>query len=195
VTPLSPERFGLWATLDREAYDFLQRARELMGHRNPRDEIAPVLKQALALLVGQLEKQKYAAAARPRTSSQDAPEAAVNDTASGNRRDASSQSEAAGPRETVAGSRHIPAAVKRAVRERDGEQCTFVSENGRRCPTRRMLEFDHIEPVARGGASTVANLHLVCRAHNQHAAERAFGIEFMERKRIEARRGSLARRR
>ena len=145
-----------------------------------------MLKQALALLVGQLEKQKYAATARPRTSSQDAPESAVNDAAPGNPRDASSQSAAAGPRETVAGSRHIPAAVKRAVRKRDGEQCTFVSEDARRCPARRMLEFDHIEPVARGGASTVANVHLVCRAHNQHAAENAFGIEFMERKRAEA---------
>jgi 5-methylcytosine-specific restriction endonuclease McrA len=78
--------------------------------------------------------------------------------------------------------------VKRAVRERDGERCAFVSASGQRCSARSRLEFDHIEPVARGGASTVENVRLVCRSHNQHAAESAFGIEFMERKRAEARR-------
>jgi 5-methylcytosine-specific restriction endonuclease McrA len=51
------------------------------------------------------------------------------------------------------------------------------------------LEFDHIDPVACGGESTKANLRLLCRAHNQHAAERAFGAEFMERKRSDAQHG------
>jgi hypothetical protein len=38
-------------------------------------------------------------------------------------------------------------------------------------------------PVARGGDATVENLRLLCRAHNQHAAERAFGADFMAEKR------------
>jgi HNH endonuclease len=50
------------------------------------------------------------------------------------------------------------------------------------------LEIDHIEPVARGGEATVENLRLLCRAHNQYAAEREFGAEFMSRKLDEARR-------
>jgi hypothetical protein len=37
-----------------------------------------------------------------------------------------------------------------------------------------MLEFDHIEPVARGGHATTANLRLRCRAHNQYEADRIF---------------------
>jgi hypothetical protein len=49
-----------------------------------------------------------------------------------------------------------------------------------------MLEFDHIEPVARGGTSTVDNLRLRCRAHNQYEAERIFGAEFMKAKRDQA---------
>jgi Holliday junction resolvasome RuvABC DNA-binding subunit len=48
------------------------------------------------------------------------------------------------------------------------------------------LEFDHIEPVARGGKATVGTMRLRCRAHNQHEAERLFGAGFMNRKREEA---------
>jgi hypothetical protein len=35
--------------------------------------------------------------------------------------------------------------------------------------------------------TTIDNVRLLCRAHNQHAAERAFGTDFMDRKRREAR--------
>ncbi|HEY2954716.1 MAG TPA: HNH endonuclease, partial [Candidatus Eisenbacteria bacterium] len=86
------------------------------------------------------------------------------------------------------GSRHIPAAVRRAVHERDGGRCAFVSDAGKRCAATRFLEIDHIEPVARGGEATLENLRLLCRAHNQYAAEREFGVEFMGRKREETRR-------
>ena len=157
--PLAPERYGLQCTLDQETYDLLQRARDLMGHRNPSGEVVPVLKSALQLLVAQLEKQKYSGTDRPL------------------------------PSKPGTSARHIPAAVKRAVAKRDGGRCAFVSEAGRRCAARRTLEFDHIEPVARGGQATAENVRLVCRAHNQHAAESAFGVAFMEQRRSEARRG------
>jgi hypothetical protein len=63
-----------------------------------------------------------------------------------------------------------------------------VSERGQRCAARTRLEFDHIEPMARGGESTVTGLRLRCRAHNQYEAERRFGGEFMRHKRERARR-------
>lgn len=44
--------------------------------------------------------------------------------------------------------------------------------------------------VARGGQASVENLRLLCRAHNQHAAEREFG-----RQRIEGLREASQRRR
>ena len=158
VTPLAPQRYAYECTFDQETLDLMQRARDLMGHLGPPPDGPSVLKSALRLLVGQLEKQKYAATDRPL------------------------------PSKPGTSARHIPAAVKRSVRKRDGERCAFVSESGHRCSARDRLEFDHIEPVARGGSSTVENVRLVCRAHNQHAAECALGIEFMERKRAEARR-------
>jgi len=73
------------------------------------------------------------------------------------------------------------------VWRRDGGQCTFVSDKGQRCEARSRLEFDHTDPVARGGQATVAGLRLRCRAHNQYEAERVFGTGFMQRKRNEAR--------
>jgi hypothetical protein len=50
------------------------------------------------------------------------------------------------------------------------------------------LEFDHIEPVARGGTATVQGLRLRCRAHNQYTAECEFGADFMNGKREAAQR-------
>jgi hypothetical protein len=88
--------------------------------------------------------------------------------------------------------RHIPAAVKRAVRERDQDQCTFRSESGQRCPARARLEFDHIEPVARGGVATVDGMRLRCRAHNQYDEDCTFGAGFMARKRERAREEAAA---
>jgi hypothetical protein len=73
------------------------------------------------------------------------------------------------------------------VWERDGGQCTFVSEAGQRCPARMRLEFDHVDPVACGGQATVDGIRIRCRAHNQYTAECAFGVGFMETKREEAR--------
>jgi len=84
--------------------------------------------------------------------------------------------------------RHIPAEVRRAVWERDHRQCTFVSANGVRCGARTFLEFDHVQPVSRGGVATVDGIRLRCRAHNQYEAERILGAGFMQRKREEARR-------
>jgi hypothetical protein len=82
-----------------------------------------------------------------------------------------------------AGARRISGRVKREVSARDGGQCTFVSESGHHCEARANLELDHIEPVARGGKSVASNLRLRCRAHNQLAADEAFGAGFMHGRR------------
>ena len=84
--------------------------------------------------------------------------------------------------------RYIPASTRHAVWQRDGGQCTFVSESGHRCTERKLLELDHAIPVARGGPATVENIRLRCRAHNQYGADQAFGVEFMRRKRTDTRR-------
>jgi 5-methylcytosine-specific restriction endonuclease McrA len=73
--------------------------------------------------------------------------------------------------------------VKRAVWERDGGRCTYVGEDGRRCNSAWQVEFDHRIEVGRGGEPTVDNVRLLCRPHNQYAAEQTYGAEFMASKR------------
>jgi hypothetical protein len=61
------------------------------------------------------------------------------------------------------GERHkrvIPQAVKIAVSARDGGRC-------RKCGSTQQLHFDHVIPVSRGGANTVANIQLLCGPCNR----------------------------
>jgi 5-methylcytosine-specific restriction endonuclease McrA len=142
-------------------HDKLRRAQELLGPHVDSGDLGSVLDRALDALLSRLEKTKFAATANPRP---------------------------APPREST-DARYIPASVKREVWERDGGRCTFVSAEGRRCES-RSPEFDHIVAIARGGMSSLENLRLRCRAHNQLEAERTFGADFMARKRAETRAGS-----
>lgn len=99
-----------------------------------------MLFQALSELARKLEQRKFAATDQPRHGRHAKPE-----------------------------SRHIPAEVRRAVWERDGGRCTFTSDDGHRCEERKDVQFDHIDPYARGGEATVSGIRLLCRAHNQMA--------------------------
>lgn len=56
--------------------------------------------------------------------------------------------------------RLIPQAVKIAVSVRDGGRC-------RQCGSTEQLHFDHVIPVSRGGANTVANIQLLCAVCNR----------------------------
>jgi hypothetical protein len=87
------------------------------------------------------------------------------------------------PRKGPASSRHIPAAVQRAVRERDGDRCRYVDDHGRRCKERNHLQFHHRHPFGLGGEHSVGNVRLMCRAHNAYLAECDYGREAMARHR------------
>jgi hypothetical protein len=145
VAPLAPERYKVQFTVSQRTHDKLRRAQDLMRHTVPNGDPAEIFDRALTLLVEHLERTKLAAAKRPRE-----------------------------PRAEVAESRHIPAAVKRSVWTRDAGRCAFVGAEGR-CAERGFLEFHHVVPYASGGAATVENIYLRCRAHNQHEAEVVFG--------------------
>ncbi|MBK8996729.1 MAG: HNH endonuclease [Myxococcales bacterium] len=77
--------------------------------------------------------------------------------------------------------------VQRAVRERDGDQCTFTDAEGRRCSAKRFLTIEHIDPFAKGGPTTVDNCCLLCRPHNAHRARQVFGEEHIQNEISEAR--------
>jgi hypothetical protein len=87
------------------------------------------------------------------------------------------------PRAIGPSSRAIAAEVRRAVWDRDGGACAFVPSGGKRCGSTRRLEFHHLVPFARGGASTVENIALRCTTHNLYEAELDFGAEHVARER------------
>jgi 5-methylcytosine-specific restriction endonuclease McrA len=159
ITPLSASHFEMRLTIDRETQEQLRYAQALLGHAVPSGDVAQVLKRALGALVQQLEQKRFAKCVR------------------------------SGKRTSAADGRYIPADIRRSVWQRDQGQCTFVSAKGRRCEERTRLEFDHMQPFAKGGQTTAGQIALKCRAHNQYAAECAFGTEFMRAKRRRARTG------
>ncbi|MBI5168185.1 MAG: HNH endonuclease [Candidatus Eisenbacteria bacterium] len=63
---------------------------------------------------------------------------------------------------------------------RDGAACTFVGADGKRCGSTWRLELDHVLPVALGGETTVENLRVLCRAHNQFESGRVLGATHVE---------------
>lgn len=146
VTPLAPERYKLQVTLSRETHEKLLRARNLARHTLPDGDVASILDRALTLLIDDLERCRFARVASPRPA----------------------------PGDTAASGRHIPAAVRRAVWQRDEGRCAFLGRTGR-CRETAFLEFHHIAPYAAGGGATADNIQLRCRAHNQYEARLFFG--------------------
>jgi hypothetical protein len=145
IVPLAPERFKLQLTISRETHDTLRRLQALMRHTIPSGDPGEIVARALNVLLEDVERRRCAATPAPQP-----------------------------PREAVAGSRHIPASVRREVWRRDGGQCAFVGREGR-CTERAFLEFHHVRPYAAGGAAVAANIELRCGAHNLYEASLFFG--------------------
>jgi hypothetical protein len=149
VRVLAPERYKLQVTISAATREKLRRAQDLLWHTTPRADEAAIIDRALTLFVEQLEKVKYGRTGRAR---QAVP--------------------------CHHGTRHVPAHVRRAVSERDGDRCAFIGSEGR-CPETAGLEYHHRVPFADGGPTTVDNLELRCRAHNAYEAEKWFGPLFV----------------
>ncbi|HWA77970.1 MAG TPA: hypothetical protein VG937_36800 [Polyangiaceae bacterium] len=177
LEPLSGTRYLLRVCVGSEFKAKLGRARDLMSHGNPSGELAVVLERALDLLVERLEKQRFAKIERP-----PAPrKLSENLRGPSNRGEQERKREMASIEQRGLTRRHVPNEVRRAVAERDGERCTYVDEEGRRCPSRVFLQLHHEVAHALGGASTVANLRVLCGSHNRWLAERDFGRAHQER--------------
>jgi hypothetical protein len=157
VEPLSADAFKVQFTASTELRDKLEQAKALLRHRFPDGDLAKIVDLALDLLISEVKKERFGVGRKPRGTE---PAAVASRS-----------------------SRHIPDAIKREVYERDGGQCTFTSAEGRRCTEKSWLEFDHIEGFARTGEHSADSLRLLCRRHNQHAANVLYGRGFMDSKR------------
>lgn len=162
VEPLTPDASRLTVTIDNALRAKVEQALELMRHRVGPGNFAAVIDEALDLLIEKVKKERFGVGRRPRPQR---PEPVPGEGAEG----------------SPHVSRHIPAAIKRAVYERDEGRCTFVSHDGRRCSETGGLEFDHLDGFAITREHSVEGIALRCRPHNLHAAEQVYGADKMVR--------------
>jgi 5-methylcytosine-specific restriction endonuclease McrA len=136
-------------TASAELQGKLERLRSLMRTQVPDGDLATIIEQAVTEKLERLESRRFANTKKPRKSVADS--------------------------DTSRRSRYIPAAVRRAVAERDGKQCYYRDERGRRCTEHSELEFHHRHPFGFGGDHSPSGLRLLCPVHNRLMADYDYG--------------------
>jgi len=156
LEPLSPSRYKVQFTASAGLRDKLERLQALMRYEVPDGDLAAIIEKAVSEKLERLEARRFAKTSAPRKQL----------------------------RQTISSpaSRHIPAAVRRAVLERDGSRCGYIDQRGLRCSERHKLEFHHRHPFGMGGDHGVENVGLLCRAHNLLLAERDYGTSALSRR-------------
>src|SRR5919108_2267623 len=140
IAPLAQDAYKFQFTGSRALRNKVLEAQALLRHRVPNGDLASVMEMALDALIAQVKKERFAVGRKPRRRA---------------------------PRDPleipVAGSRHVPDDVKRAVYERDEGRCTYVAETGRRC-TSIDVQYDHIDGWAKVPVHSIDRIRLLCRA-------------------------------
>jgi len=165
---LSPGRYKVQFTASAALRDKIERLTALLRTEVPDGDLATILERAVSEKLERLEARRFGKTKAPRQAVSEA--------------------------DTAPTSRHIPAAVRRVVADRDQKRCRFVDDQGRRCSERHRLQFHHRHPFGMGGDHSVANISLLCAQHNRRLAEEDYGREKIGRPmKPEARPGPRAR--
>jgi 5-methylcytosine-specific restriction endonuclease McrA len=191
IDPLTAELSRLSTTVSRRFLQKLKAARAGLSHASPGATTEQVLERALDLLLekqararGQVKRPRRAVAIPPAEIRSSLPTPSSQPTHVEAATPATNEipiplepplHRRAGPRET------IPAAVRRAVWERDQGCCSWPLDAGGRCGSTHRLELDHVIPWARDGEPKVENLRLLCGRHNRLAARQVFGNACVDR--------------
>lgn len=204
----SRQRYQLQFSTVEEHVQLIERAKALMARERPVVSLGDLHLEAMKLLVASLEKRKFAArdASEPRQRGDRVPAppqrrqrgpgcvGATHAPETSDTANVSETSEAVRhPVPARKRSRHIPAALRREVYERDAGRCSYVDARGERCCETRYLELHHLEPFGMGGAHEASNVELRCTAHNRLAAEQDFGRQIMVARSDVVRHESLSR--
>ena len=155
VEPLAQDRHLVRFTASTALREKLERLQALMRSSVPDGDLARIIDIAITEKLERVESRRFGRTREPRKR--------LVET------------------DTTPNSRHIPAAIRRAVHARDGGRCAFRDKHGRRCAKRHDLEFHHKKPFARGGDHSPSNLTLLCRAHNTLMAELDYGRDVVAR--------------
>jgi len=158
IEPISEELRVLRVTVGRDFVADLETVRAALSHQIPDGNLEKILHECMRRTLRECERRRKGAG-KPR----------------------------AGSRKSEASGRHVPAEVRAEVWRRDEARCTFVGASGHRCGSTHQLELHHIHPFGKGGASTVANLTVMCSRHNRFLADLDYGAEHIARAVADAR--------
>ena len=147
--PIDADLYRVGMTIGREFKEELDEIKAMLSHKIPDGNLEAVLRECV-----RVTREVY----RKRRRGSDRQRAGKTTSAEG---------------------RRIPVEVRRQVWDRDEGRCTFTSRDGRRCGSAHQLEFHHRLPYAMGGAATVDNITLHCRAHNGYRADLDYGAAHM----------------
>jgi hypothetical protein len=174
VKPLTPDLRRFSVTVSAEFMAELEQVRAALSHQLPDGNFEQVVREAFKLVLERDRKRK-ALTDRPRRQQKSG---SRQQQESGQRRQQES-----GPRPQaeppIENNRYVPAAVKRAVWERDQARCTWPMGDGALCGSTHRLEFDHDLEVALGGTPVTENIRLLCKGHNLMKAEHHLGRSLM----------------
>ncbi|MFL5273901.1 MAG: HNH endonuclease [Anaeromyxobacteraceae bacterium] len=162
VRPVSADTYSLRVTVDASFKQELDTLKDLLAHKIPCGDLSAVLREAVRCAIDKHGKRK--GAVQPSRTRKAAP----------GKQQGEDSPQARKAREPIS------AAVRREVWKRDGGRCAWCAADGRRCGSTWKLELDHIAPAALGGRSTVENLRLCCKSHNQLSAAQIFGHAHMD---------------
>ena len=157
--PELEDRVQLGFTVTAETFEQFQRAQAILSRKHPK---GLSLEQAFEELLGFYLKHR---GPRPKKSKSGQK---TQRTAKSTKRSAAHSTTNLAYRTTHRTTRHIPAAIRREVFERDGHRCTYEGPTGRRCDSAHDLQLDHIHPWGCGGATNAENLRVLCSTHNRH---------------------------
>lgn len=139
-------------TVDNEFMKTLDRLRDLLAKKYPDGSTKDILHHVLKAELNRLEKP---ITRRKRTLKKRAEKVKTSGKLTTNNKRKSSR-------------KSIPESVRREVFIKHNFECAFTDKaTGHKCSAKRYLEIDHIIPVSKGGTNALANLQLMCSAHNK----------------------------
>ncbi len=165
LSPVSADRVRVGFDAAAVVAQLIERLRQLLRHKYPEGRLEDLIREALEAYLDRKDPQR-------RMELKAAKAECVAETSS------IEEAEKSTPRflRAWAAGRYIPAKVKSAVWARDDGRCAWREHDGTVCGSKDWIEYDHLRPYAKGGKSDdPRNIRLLCRVHNQAAAEAAFG--------------------
>ena len=161
MKPVTSKRFKIEFSVSEELTKKIQRAKEILRHKYPKGNLEDIIDEALELLLEKKDPQRKIQKKQltKKEVSQKEPVASL---------------EMPMTLSDTLRSRYVPEKTKQIIWERDEGRCSYVSSEGKHCGDKNFIELDHVRPWALGGNSTIENLRLLCRTHNQWRAEKTF---------------------